>query len=62
MEAVPASGPYYWESLDSDKDDLGQKAEEADMETSLTDKYFVVFNKPIILGTGNLEQSLLFLF
>ena len=42
MEAVPASGPYYWESLDSDKDDLGQKAEEADMETSLTDKYFVV--------------------
>ena len=45
MEAVPASGPYYWESLDLDKDDLGQKAEEADMETSLTDKYFVVFNK-----------------
>ena len=43
MEAVPASGPYYWESLDSDKDDLGQKAEEADMETS--DKYFVPFNK-----------------
>ena len=43
MEAVPASGPYYWESLGSDKDDLGQKMEGGEMKRS-SEKYFAVLN------------------